>query len=108
MTSCELACYNLLAVIMSKVNSLIAISGQPLGNLKSQAVVRQLSGSRQAVIKRPSRIVLRQSSGSRQAVVRQSSGSRQAVVRQSSGSRQTVFWQLLGSRQEIAAFETNL
>ena len=39
--------------------------------------------------------LVRQSSGSRQAVGRQSSGSRQAVIRQLSGSRQAIFkWSL--------------
>jgi hypothetical protein len=58
-----------------------------------QAVIRQSAGSRQAVVMQSSgswQAVVRQSSGSRQAVIRQSSGSRQAVVRQSSGSRQAV------------------
>jgi hypothetical protein len=60
--------------------------------LNHQAVIRQSSGSHQAVIRQA---VIRQSLGSHQAVIRQafirkSLGSHQAVIRQSSGSHQAV------------------
>ena len=62
----------------------------------NQAVVRQLSGSSQAVIGQSSDKVIGQSSGCHQAFVRLSSGCRQAVVRQLSGCRQAVVSQSFG------------